>query len=115
MSQAPDLSAPLAQQQCRPLQGAQHRLDPQQVAALLAGLPDWRVEAGELCREFRFADFHRAMAFVNAMAWIAHQQDHHPDFAAGYNYCRVRFSTHDVGGLSLNDFICAARLDALQA
>jgi 4a-hydroxytetrahydrobiopterin dehydratase len=53
------------------------------------------------------------MAFLNAVAWIAHVEDHHPDFEAGYNYCRLEFSTHSVGGLSENDFICAARIDAL--
>ena len=53
------------------------------------------------------------MAFVNALAWIAHSEDHHPDLEVGYRHCRVRFSTHSVGGLSENDFICAARVDAL--
>jgi 4a-hydroxytetrahydrobiopterin dehydratase len=55
------------------------------------------------------------MAFVNAVAWIAHEQDHHPDLEVGYSRCRLRYSTHDVGGLSRNDFICAAKVDALLA
>ena len=72
------------------------------------------VEDGKAIRRaFRFADFYRTMAFVNAVAWIANAQDHHPDLELGYNYCRVRFSTHAIGGLSENDFICAARIDAL--
>jgi 4a-hydroxytetrahydrobiopterin dehydratase len=53
------------------------------------------------------------MAFVNAMAWIAHQQDHHPDFCSGYRHCEITYSTHAIGGLSINDFICAARIDRL--
>ena len=53
------------------------------------------------------------MAFVNAVAWIAHKEDHHPDMEVGYNKCRVRYSTHSVGGLSLNDFICASKVDGL--
>jgi 4a-hydroxytetrahydrobiopterin dehydratase len=55
------------------------------------------------------------MAFVNALAWIAHVEDHHPDVEFGYNYCRVHWSTHTVNGLSLNDFICAAKVDGLGA
>ncbi len=53
------------------------------------------------------------MAFVNALAWIAHTEDHHPDLQVGYYRCTVRFSTHSVGGISVNDFICAAKADAL--
>ena len=103
----------LADQSCRPLSGPQHRLAGAALAELLAQVPDWRIEDGHLARDFKFADFHQTMAFINAMAEIAHVADHHPDFAAGYNYCRVRFSTHDVGGLSRNDFICAAQLNRL--
>jgi 4a-hydroxytetrahydrobiopterin dehydratase len=77
--------------------------------------PEWQVEPGgqALTRDFRFADFHETMAFVNAVAWIAHVEDHHPDLEVGYNYCRMTFTTHSVGGLSENDFICAAKVDAL--
>ena len=53
------------------------------------------------------------MAFVNALAWIAHVEDHHPDLAVSYSRCTVRFNTHSVGGISINDFICAAKVDAL--
>ena len=53
------------------------------------------------------------MAFVNAVAWIAHQEDHHPDLEVGYNRCHVRYSTHAIGGLSANDMICAAKIDDL--
>ena len=71
-------------------------------------------EAGHsIQRAFKFRNFHETMAFVNAVAWIAHTEDHHPDMAVGYNRCTVQFSTHAVGGLTENDFICAARIDAL--
>jgi len=63
--------------------------------------------------DFKFKNFHETMSFVNAVAWIANQQDHHPDLEVGYNHCLVRFSTHSVGGLSVNDFICAARVEKL--
>jgi len=64
-------------------------------------------------RSFRFKNYYQTIAFVNALAWIAHHQDHHPDLEVGYNRCVVHFSTHSVGGLSENDFICAASIDAL--
>lgn len=76
---------------------------------------DWSLnaDATEMQRSFRFKNYYHTIAFVNALAWIANQQDHHPDLEVGYNRCLVRFSTHSVDGLSENDFICAARLDAL--
>ena len=92
-------------------------LAPARAAELRAELaPEWQVDADGLAltRDFRFADFHSTMAFVNAVAWIAHVEDHHPDLEVGYGHCRVTFSTHSVGGLSENDFICAAKVDALQ-
>jgi 4a-hydroxytetrahydrobiopterin dehydratase len=107
----------LAARSCRPLAGAEHALGPGEVQALQSALPGWSVsdDARVLSRDFSFKDYHRTMAFVNAVAWIAHQQDHHPDLDVGYGHCRVRYTTHDVGGLSINDFICAARVDALAA
>jgi 4a-hydroxytetrahydrobiopterin dehydratase len=67
----------------------------------------------EIERKFAFKNYYQTLAFVNALGWIAHQQDHHPDLEVGYNRCVVHYSTHSVGGLSENDFICAARIDAL--
>lgn len=81
--------------------------------ALQPQLAGWSLDGSALERRFAFDDFHRTMAFVNAVAWIAHGQDHHPDMAVGYGHCTLRFSTHSVGGLSMNDFICAAKVDAL--
>lgn len=100
---------------CTPRKGAADAASAAAIAELIALIPDWRVEGGELRREFRFHDFHATMGFVNAVAWIANREDHHPDLEVGYNYCRMRWSTHDVGGLSLNDFLCAAKVDALSA
>ena len=62
-----------------------------------------------------FKSFHETMAFMNALAWICHTEDHHPDVALSYSRCTVRFNTHSVGGISVNDFICAAKVDALVA
>ena len=104
----------LSRLRCRPMHG-QAAMTPQEVAAHLPMVPGWAAVDGALERSFGFADFHRTMAFVNAVAWIAQQQDHGPDLAVQWTGCRVRFSTHDVNGLSLNDFICAAKVNALTA
>ena len=74
----------------------------------------WKLIDGALEKTFTFANFHETMAFVNAVAWIAHREDHHPDLALGYSRCTVRFNTHDVGGISASDFHCAGAVDALQ-
>lgn len=74
----------------------------------------WKLIEGSLEKTCTFANFHETMAFVNAVAWIAHREDHHPDLAVSYSRCTVRFNTHDVGGISVSDFHCAAAVDALQ-
>jgi len=83
--------------------------------SLLKQVHGWSIAADgkSLHRAFAFENYYRTMAFVNAVAWVAHGEDHHPDLEVGYNRCTVRFSTHSVGGLSENDFISAAKLDAL--
>ena len=81
----------------------------------LSGAPGWALVDGAIEKTYRFDDYHRTMTFVNAVAWIAHREDHHPDIAFGFNRCTLRFNTHSVGGLSLNDFICAAKVEALLA
>ncbi len=76
--------------------------------------PGWALMNGAIEKTYSFADYHRTLAFVNALAWIAHREDHHPDLLVSYSRCTVRFNTHSVGGISINDFICAAQVDALQ-
>ena len=107
--------AELAARHCKPLKGAEHKLTAAQCREWLAALPGWELIAnGEaISKTFRFDDYYRTMAFVNALAFVAHREDHHPDLGVHYNRCVVRFSTHDVGGLSVNDFICAAKAEAL--
>jgi 4a-hydroxytetrahydrobiopterin dehydratase len=106
----------LAQSKCRPCEGGLAPLARQQAEKLLSQLsPPWRLDAEgrALKRELKFKDFYRTMSFVNALAHIANIEDHHPDLEVGYNYCRVTYSTHAIGGLSENDFICAAKLDLI--
>ena len=79
----------------------------------LASVPAWQQDGNAICRMFRFADHYQTMAFANAVAWISHESDHHPDMLIGYNTCRLAYTTHSEGGLSTKDFACAARVDAL--
>ena len=108
---------PLAQTHCIPRRGAEHRLPEARVRELLPDVPEWTLaeDGAALTRTFRFDDYYRTMAFVNALAFIAHREDHHPDLGVHYDRVEVRYSTHDVGGLSENDFICAAKAGALTA
>jgi 4a-hydroxytetrahydrobiopterin dehydratase len=97
---------------CRPL-GPNDRLTTTDIERELSQLEGWALCEGAIEKRFEFDDFHRTMAFVNALAWIAHVEDHHPDVGFGYDHCTVRYRTHSVGGVSMNDFICAAKVDAL--
>jgi len=82
---------------------------------MLTTLPGYRADmlVGSISKVYEFDDFYETMAFVNALAYIAHVEDHHPELAVSYNRCAVTFSTHAIGGLSENDFICAAKIEAL--
>lgn len=105
----------LAARECKPYPKDSPALNLEQATELLQEISGWSLNSGcsSISREYRFKDFHQTMAFVNALAWIAHQTDHHPDLEVGYNRCKVTFSTHSIGGLSDNDFICAARINSL--
>lgn len=111
------MTTELIEQSCRPLKGAEHLLSAEQCASYMSRLEGWQfAEHGQAIRKIvHFEDYYRTMAFVNALAFIAHREDHHPDLGVHYNRCEIRFSTHDVGGLSFNDFICAAKIDRLLA
>lgn len=91
------------------------KLPAQEVEILLREVPHWALVDGVLARTYTFKNFHETMAFVNAVAWVAHQQDHHPDMVVGYRKVTLNFATHSAGGLTRNDFICAARVNALNA
>ena len=109
-------AAELAARHCHAVAPGTPPLDDRRIGELLPLLDSaWALADDDRAieREFRFMDFHETMAFVNAVAWIAHRADHHPDLQVGYNRCTVRWSTHSVGGPSENDFICAAKVDAL--
>ncbi len=102
----------LAAERCR--NGAP-RLPPAEAAALASALPGWSIVDDSLRKPFSFADFDATMAFVNAVADVARSQNHHPDLTVSYACCNVTYSTHDAGGLTRNDFICAARTESIVA
>lgn len=106
----------LVTRHCKACEGGVEPLTHAEAGKLLKQVhPDWSLneDGKEISRNFRFKNYHQTMAFVNATAWISHQEDHHPDLEVGYSRCLVRYSTHAIGGLSENDFICAAKIDAL--
>lgn len=104
----------LAKDHCRPLRGTQHLLQSSQALGLLAHLPGWRIEeSGVLHKEFSFTSYTAGLLFVNTVACLAERENHHPDLEVRYGRVKVSYSTHDVGGLSRNDFICAAKIEAL--
>ena len=103
----------LTTKHCKPCEGNVAPYDAAQSKEMLAQLKGWVIEDGKLVKLYAFKNFHETMAFVNAHAWISHREDHHADLLVGYNKCRIEYSTHAIGGLSENDFICAAKSDAL--
>lgn len=107
-------AAELVKQKCHPQVTA---LNPEEVAQLLQAVSAWKLQDDKIVREFTFPDYYETLAFVNAIAYVIHAEDHHPELVLSYNRCIVKFNTHSVndgnGGLSDNDFICAAKLNAV--
>lgn len=106
----------ISQQHCVPCEGEGTPLDPTAIKNLLPQLStEWQVahDHKQIFRDFKFKNFYQTMSFVNAIAWMANLENHHPDLEVGFNHCLVRYTTHALKGLSLNDFICAAKVDTL--
>ena len=103
----------LARKKCVPCEGGVAPLTADQVRPMLKGLEGWALDGKMIAKTYQFKNYFETMAFVNAAAWVSHREDHHPDMLVGYNQCRVSYITHAIDGLSENDFICAAKLDAL--
>ncbi len=89
------------------------RLSESELTAQLAVLSGWSANGNAIEKTFPFANYYETIAFVNALAYITHRVDHHPDLSVHYNRCVVQFSTHDAGGVTLNDCICAAMIEKL--
>lgn len=105
----------LKDKKCVPCEGGVAPLSKETAKKFLAQVKGWELNpsATGISRQFQFKNFYQTMAFVNAVAWVANKENHHPDLDVGYNRCTVRYTTHAISGLSENDFICAAKIDAL--
>lgn len=110
---ADENSCDLTKKNCKPCEGGVPPLSAEQIEILMARIQGWECDGGAIAKTYKFKDYYQTMAFVNATAWVSHHEDHHPDLEVGYNQCRVRYHTHAIKGLSENDFICAAKIDAL--
>ncbi|PLA75578.1 4a-hydroxytetrahydrobiopterin dehydratase [Hydrogenovibrio sp. SC-1] len=106
---------PLKDQPCQPItKGSKPMIIPR-IETLLTELDDWEIplDYKTLIKTFQFKNYHQTVAFVNAVTWVAHKEDHHPEICFGYNQCQITLTTAAIKGLSENDFILAAKLDAL--
>jgi len=110
------MASDLSSKHCKSCEGIGSTLNEEQIGNLMPQLHEkWQLNDSKtkLTRSFSFKNFYETMAFVNALAWIANKENHHPDLEIGYNYCQVNFMTHALKGLTQNDFICAAKTDQL--
>lgn len=105
----------LAEQTAKPIAKGAAPLSRREAGDLIRDIPQWSLTETMVTRDFHFKDFHEAMDFVNGVAALANEQDHHPDILISYNKVRLSLSTHKIGGLSMNDFIVAAKIDLLDA
>ena len=106
----------LTQQTCEPCQGIGKPMTAEQAREQMGALhDDWELnaDATQISRTFRFKGFAKAVYTANLAAYLADREGHHPDVSFGWGYCTIRYTSHELGGLSLNDFICAAKLDKL--
>ena len=103
----------LTNKKCKPCEGGIQPLPQDEINILIKQLDGWVQRDHIISKVFDFKNYYETMAFVNAVAWLSHREDHHPDLNVSYNKCHVEYSTHAISGLSENDFICAAKVDAL--
>jgi 4a-hydroxytetrahydrobiopterin dehydratase len=108
-----DIAQDLVRKKCAPCEGGVEPLTEAQIAPMLKGLAGWELDGLKIFKEYKFKDHYQTQAFTNAVMWVSHHEDHHPYLLVGYNTCRVEYWTHAINGLSENDFICAAKVDAL--
>lgn len=103
----------LSNKHCKPCEGGVPPLKQEEIDKLMQQLDQWEYKNNTISKDFKFKNYYQTIAFVNAVAWLSHREDHHPDMAVGYNHCQVVYVTHAIQGLSENDFICAAKIDGL--
>ena len=110
---ADNITAALADKQCKPVAPGTAALEGNEISELIGSVHGWDAQDSVLSKTFDFKNHYETIAFVNAVAWISHKQDHHPDLEVGYSHVTIKYTTHSVNGLSENDFICAAKVEKL--
>ena len=108
-----DNTSDLTSKRCKPCEGGMPPLTDAKADSMMKELDGWQRSADLINKTFRFDNYYQTIAFVNAIAWVSHREDHHPRLVVGYNSCKVEYTTHAIHGLSENDFICAAKVDTL--
>ncbi len=103
----------LAARSCKPCEAGVPPLTEAEIETHIASIPGWKAVACRIEKRFRFRNYFETISFVNAVAWLANRENHHPDLEVGYRACKVKYRTHAIDGLSENDFICAAKIDQL--
>lgn len=103
----------LTSKRCQPCDGGTSALSQAEADKLMQQLEGWQKFDHLIGKTYHFKNYYQTVAFVNALAWLSHREDHHPELTVGYNSCQVEYTTHAIHGLSENDFICAAKVDAL--
>jgi len=109
MSKASDLTG----RHCKPCEAGTPPLSNAEADSLMLQIEGWRRYDHLISKTYHFKNYYQTIAFVNALAWLSHTEDHHPEITVTYNSCRVEYTTHSVHGLSENDFICAVKVDVL--
>ena len=107
------LKCDLTDKQCKPCEGGVPPLTQPEIDEMMRQLDDWQQHGQAISKTYSFKNYYQVIAFVNAVAWMTHREDHHPDLKVTFNSCTGEYSTHAISGLSENDFICAAKVDAL--
>lgn len=107
------MACDLTDKRCKPCEGGVPPLTQPEIDGMMRQLDGWQQHDQAIAKTYQFKNYYQVIAFVNAVAWMTHREDHHPDMTVGYSKCRMEYTTHAIGGLSENDFICAAKVDAL--
>lgn len=103
---------------CKHYSNEDTKLTETEITNFLTKVTGWQLSQADttlITKDFKFKNYHQTIEFINAVAWIVHQQNHHPEITITYNTCHIEFSTHSIKGLSLNDFICAAKINTLES
>ena len=104
----------LSQKKCLPCEGGVAAMSVSDINKMMSSIPGWVYENEHLQRSWKFKNHYEAMAWINAIAYISHTENHHPYITVGYNDVLVEYWTHAIDGISENDFICAAKINQLQ-